>query len=117
MPVDGQCTATDNVGNEITFSPWSRAAGVPVTINRYSQLWRIACPAARQCTGTGAHGRVFAFDPTRPATTTATVVAPPGVPARLGGVPIDERMYGRRPRRTGGDVQPALAGNPDAYRD
>ena len=79
-PSVSQCTAVDNFGNEITFDPRARADGVPVSINRYSQLWGIACPAARQCTAAGAHGRVFTFDPTRPATATATVVGPPEFP-------------------------------------
>ena len=99
-----QCTAVDNFGNEITFDPRSRTDGAPVPINRYSQLWGIACPSAHQCTAAGAHGRVFTFDPTRPASATATVVGPPPVPPRPGGVSVDQAMSSGRPRRAGGDV-------------
>ena len=66
-PSATQCTATDNVGNEVTFNPTSATPNsTPHPISSGYELGAVACPTTTQCTAVNLNGDGFevTFDPT-----------------------------------------------------
>jgi hypothetical protein len=63
-PSASQCTAVDNVGNEVTFDPISTTPNnIPLTVDAGHDLLGVACPSASQCTAVDNYGDQVTFDP------------------------------------------------------
>ena len=65
-PSAGQCTAVDQLGEEVTYDTDNgnaNAAGV-TSIDPGQALTGVSCPTASQCTAVDLHGNEVTFDPT-----------------------------------------------------
>ena len=73
MPVDDECTAVDEDGNEVTFDPISPGNPTPTSIDD-NGLFAVACPSPSQCTAVDDRGDQVTFDPSSPGSPTGTEV-------------------------------------------
>ena len=80
-PSTTQCTALDDVGNEVTFDPASPGTATPVTVDSGGTLSGVACPSSTQCTAVnGSVNNVTAteitFNPSSGGVVTSATVDP-----------------------------------------
>jgi hypothetical protein len=88
-PLQTQCTAVDQVGQEVTFNPTaSTSSGTPVLIDTGGQLTSIACPSSTQCTAVDLTGDEVTFNPTSPTTPTLENVDSQGGQGEVTGVAV-----------------------------
>ncbi len=82
-----QCTAVDQSGLVVTFSPTSPKPGTPVPIASVQNpgLYGMACVATTQCTAVGG-GQAVTFNPSSPATSTPVSI---GVDSTIGSYMTD----------------------------
>ena len=77
-PSTSQCTAVDDVGQQVTFDPASPGTRTPTAIDHNSEgtldLSGVACPATSQCTAVDSYGFQVTFDPISPGTPTPTSI-------------------------------------------
>ncbi|MDQ6804281.1 MAG: hypothetical protein M3065_04810 [Actinomycetota bacterium] len=73
-PSATQCTAVDNVGQQVTFNPTAPGTPTPTTIDATNVLNAVACPSPTQCTAVDNGGREVTFSPTAPGTPTPTMI-------------------------------------------
>jgi hypothetical protein len=72
-PSEHQCTAIDNIGQELTFDPATPGDPVPFELtgdeggDETGPLHGIVCPSVHQCTATINSGTMVTFDPAAPA--------------------------------------------------
>jgi hypothetical protein len=64
-----QCTAIDN-SSAVTFNPAALGTLTPTTVENKGLLFRLACPAATQCTAVDQGGGEVTFNPQAPAPAT-----------------------------------------------
>jgi len=66
-PSTSQCTAVDDLGQEVTFDPVAPGSPSSVTIDSGASIAAVTCPSATECTAVDNLGQEVTFSPAAPA--------------------------------------------------
>lgn len=76
-PLISQCTAIDELGDEVTFDPRGGAITTAATVDPGARVvYSLTCPSAMQCTAVDLDGRAVTFNPQSPAKRASRLLAP-----------------------------------------
>jgi hypothetical protein len=76
-PSSTQCTAVDDIGQEVTFSESAPSASVPVVLGGIGYMDGVSCPSTTQCTGISGsfkQEQEVTFNPQAPGTPTPVTI-------------------------------------------